>query len=87
MYPEFEALTADFTKPTGKDILDGTVEFDYTQGPFINVFFTLGQMMALEEEEEAERDHPSRDYFWMSRSAVEYLINILLGKIHLDTWL
>lgn len=42
--------------------------------------------MAIEGETE-RRDHLTRDYFWISRTVMEDLIEILLGKIHLDTWL
>lgn len=58
--PEFEAIAAGFTKPTIEDFLDGTIEFDYTQSPFWNVFTMLGQMMRLEEE---AGDQPCSEYF------------------------
>lgn len=48
---EFETLAVEFTKPTENDMLDDTIEFEYTQSPFINVFYLLGQMMAMEKEE------------------------------------
>ena len=80
---EFEAIAADLAKPTREDFLDGTANFNYTQSPFWNVFSVLGQMMQLEEE--AEGDQPYSQYFQMSKHTMEYLINILLGQVHLDT--
>lgn len=44
----------------------------------------LGQMMQLEE---AEGDQHYSQYFRMSKHTMEYLIDILLGQVHLDTWL
>lgn len=82
---EFEAIAANFVKPTREDFLDGTVDFNYTQNPFWNVFSMLGQMMQLEEE--AEGNQPNSQYFRMSKHTMEYLINILLGQVHLATWL
>ncbi|KAJ9211908.1 hypothetical protein DTO166G4_6436 [Paecilomyces variotii] len=80
---EFEAIAADFAKPTREDFLDGTILFNCRESHFWSVFDMLRPMMRLEEE--AEGDQPDSQYFRMSKYTMGYLINVLLAQVHLNT--